>query len=270
MVAVNIDIAAQLKGTLEKQVNGLGRQRLQLAQQKAIQMLNSFRIDFSGQTAAVIEQVNKVGKLVHHKNVVSDKKITPGQSSICQIEGSKILSQDYARDHQITKQLPPFTETPQLLFRLSDHEKVSNRLFHQLCDEKGPLLVLVKTKYATFGGYCSQSWKSIGGYRKCKTSYLFRLSEPLRFISKVSFEDKNSYDRALFFNGDKYGVVFGQGDLNIDFDDIKKSSSKLGQTFHLPEGVKRAKNDYLFLTGSKQTEFGADILEVEVFGLKCK
>ena len=89
---------------------------------------------------------------------------------------------------------------------------------------------MVKTKHATFGGYCSQSWKSVGGYRKCKNSYLFRLSEPLRFTSKIDFEDQNNYTRALFFS-EKYGMVFGQGDLIINFDDLSKSSSKLGQSF---------------------------------------
>lgn len=100
-------------------------------------------------------------------------------------------------------------------------------MFHEICDEKGPLLILVSTKKAIFGGYCAQSWKSIGGYRKCRKSFLFRLSEPLRFTSKVIKEENKGYNRALFFS-DKYGIVFGQGDLIIDFDNIKKSSSKLG------------------------------------------
>ena len=60
---------------------------------------------------------------------------------------------------------------------------VKNEEFHQLCDDKGPLLVLVRTESAVFGGYSAQSWKSQGGFRRCKQSYLFRLTEPYRFIS---------------------------------------------------------------------------------------
>ena len=134
-----------------------------------------------------------------------------------------IIPGDYIRDHQISKYLPAFTASPRLLLRLSEHPGLKNEEFHSLCDDQGPLLVLAKTTNATFGGFCAQSWKSIGGYRKCKKSYLFRLSEPLRFMSKV----QGSSDRSLFFS-QKYGMVFGQGDLIINFSDLKKCSSKIG------------------------------------------
>jgi hypothetical protein len=67
-------------------------------------------------------------------------------------------------------------------------------------------------------------------------STLFRLSEPMRFLSKVNITKNDNILRALFFN-EKYGIVFGQGDLNINFDEIAKSSSKLGQTYTLPDAV---------------------------------
>ena len=64
--------------------------------------------------------------------------------------------------------------------------------------------------------------------------------------------------------------VFGQGDLNLDFDDISKSSSKLGQTFELhTEKQSSADKSHLYkLTGSKQAEFGDEILELEIYTLK--
>ena len=211
-------------------------------------MLNSFRVDFSGQTKPIIELISGLGNIVQHHGSLHNQAnkdlqqtsvdqrliIKDIKHSICKLEGSTILPQDYTRDHQITKHLPPFTQTPTLLLRLSDSKDLSNRQFHALCDDQGPLLLLVSTKQAIFGGYAAQDWRTVGGYRKCKESYLFRLSEPLRFMSKVANKETKQ-QRALYFSKN-YGMVFGQGDLNINFDDISKSSSKLGQTFQMAPG----------------------------------
>lgn len=57
MVGVNRDVLEQLK-TMKKTENlGVGRQRMQTAQIKTVSMLNSFRLDFSGQVLAVKEKI---------------------------------------------------------------------------------------------------------------------------------------------------------------------------------------------------------------------
>jgi hypothetical protein len=61
----------------------------------------------------------------------------------------------------------------------------------------------VRTKQAIFGGFSAQSWSSIGGYRKCQKSMLFRLTDPIKFISKIKVKN-----RAVYFSI-KYGLVFG-------------------------------------------------------------
>ena len=90
-------------------------------------------------------------------------------------------------------------------------------------------------------------------------------------MSKVIMEEKKGFHRALFFNT-KYGMVFGQGDLIINFDDISKCSSKLGQTFSIPVGTKEGqlpnKADQLKLTNCKDYQFGADIVELEVYSMR--
>lgn len=50
---------------------GLGKKRLQLAQQTTFAMMNSFRVDFSGQENALREQINSAGRLVRSKNTIS-------------------------------------------------------------------------------------------------------------------------------------------------------------------------------------------------------
>lgn len=82
-------------------------------------------------------------------------------------------------------------------------------------------------------------------------------------MSKVVHQETKQ-QRALYFSKN-YGMVFGQGDLNINFDNIAKSSSKLGQTFQLAPG---RENNETQLTGSGQIQFGQDIIELEVYALK--
>ena len=40
--------------------------------------------------------------------------------------------------------------------------------------------------------------------------------------------------RAIYFS-DKHGLVFGTGDLNINFTNIEKSCSKLGSMYEIPK-----------------------------------
>ena len=54
-------------------------------------------------------------------------------------------------------------------------------------------------------------------------------------------------------------MVFGMNDLSINFTDLKKSSSKLGQVYGVPSGC----NEYA-LAGKEK---GWEIEEIEVFSL---
>ena len=54
--------------------------------------------------------------------------------------------------------------------------------------------------------------------------------------------------------------MFGQGDLTINFDDVSKSSSKLGKIYRLPEN-----SNSNILTGSQSDEFGHELIEIEVY-----
>jgi hypothetical protein len=69
MVAVNQDQLKKVRQGTKVDSNGLGRQRLQMAQTKTINMLNSFKVDFSGQSVKVLAQIENVGQL--KKNDIS-------------------------------------------------------------------------------------------------------------------------------------------------------------------------------------------------------
>ena len=62
-------------------------------------------------------------------------------------------------------------------------------------------------------------------------------------------------------------MVFGQGDLNLNFSDMASSSSKLGQTFQVPHGQWSKQEAESALSGSTTTQFGKDIIELEIYSV---
>ena len=65
-----------------------------------------------------------------------------------------------------------------LLYRASRDGWALQR-FHELCDGKGPTVVVAKSRGGhIFGGYTEKSWAGAGGYQDCRDSFLFRLSGP--------------------------------------------------------------------------------------------
>ncbi len=92
-----------------------------------------------------------------------------------------------------------------LLFRATDHGK-SNLKFHELCDGKGPLLVLFLTsKDILCGGFCSISWKSCNDGEWGVDPKCFIFSLKLLKIYKRQNDTKN-----LLFNT-THGPYFGTG-----------------------------------------------------------
>jgi hypothetical protein len=100
-----------------------------------------------------------------------------------------------------------------LLFRATDHDK-SNKKFHELCDGKGPLLVLFLTrKDILCGGFCSISWKSSANDEWGVDPKCFIFSLKLLKIYKRQNDTKN-----LFFHN-TCGPYFGTGpSLGINSD----------------------------------------------------
>jgi hypothetical protein len=81
---------------------------------------------------------------------------------------------------------------------------MSTSVFHSLCDNKGPLLVLFKTrKDILCGGFSSIPWKNSGNFTVDKKCFIFSLK--LRKIYKRLNDNDN-----LFFN-QSFGPLFGKG-----------------------------------------------------------
>ena len=76
----------------------------------------------------------------------------------------------------------------------------SNDVMHDLCDNKGPILILAMTADGhKFGAYSGQGWDSVGGWRQSKKSFLFGLDDGkgrLPFVCKVIGQEEESFDTA--------------------------------------------------------------------------
>ena len=66
--------------------------------------------------------------------------------------------------------------TTELLYRKTDNGDSYNT-FHQLCDNQGPTVILIKgNKGFIIGGYTPLSWDSNSGYKKDNETFLFSLT----------------------------------------------------------------------------------------------
>jgi hypothetical protein len=64
----------------------------------------------------------------------------------------------------------------QLLFRAT-RDGFENSAFHSHCDNKGPLLIIIKTqKEVLIGGFCSISWKDSGSWTEDPKCVVFSIS----------------------------------------------------------------------------------------------
>ena len=145
-----------------------------------------------------------------------------------------------------------------LLFRGSK-DGFSAGQFHSLCDNKGPTLVLVKSRLGFyFGGFNSTSWNSSGQWSQTPNCFLFSLNH------KTKHEIYQNPQHAIYHHSG-YGPTFGGGhDLHISSDCHKNLSSysNLGHTYKCPFGYNndQSKN---YLAGTHHFE----VEDYEVFQL---
>jgi hypothetical protein len=150
-----------------------------------------------------------------------------------------------------------------LLYRVS-HLGPSAELFHQLCDNKGPTLMFIKTSTGhIFGSFNSLYFKSISKYELSYDNFLFsisdgRLRRPMR--CKII---KQLAEYALKQATNEYSPGFGisnDADLFIAFKKLNNSYSHLGKVYKCPKGY----NPKTFLAG-KENQW--DILDIEIYSI---
>jgi len=80
--------------------------------------------------------------------------------------------------------------------------------FHELCDDKGSTMVIIKSSEGwLFGGFTSQSWKALA-YKTDPKAFLFTLTNP-HSIPPSSFVVNNSLRQYAILCNNAYGPIFG-------------------------------------------------------------
>ena len=137
----------------------------------------------------------------------------------------------------------------ELLFRATrDGDKVEN--FHNLCDNKSPILILGKTpNNFIFGGYTSVILNyTKNEYIKDNNAFIFSLNQKKRFFSKDKYITRS--------NRPDYFIIFGNGKNSLQIKDNILSSKHWSN----PNG---SYGDNLNLTEDKDFF----IVEFEVFNI---
>ncbi|CAF3206034.1 unnamed protein product [Rotaria sp. Silwood2] len=119
------------------------------------------------------------------------------------IEQKQKLNEFYGKNDQLWK----------LIYKAT-RDGFEGTTFHKHSDNQGPTMVIIQsTGGFLFGGYASESWKSIGNYINAQNSFLFLLTnangnQPTKFLY-------NNNGHALYDNN-SYGPTYGNGhDLYI-------------------------------------------------------
>ena len=133
--------------------------------------------------------------------------------------------------------------------------------FHELCDNQGPTLCLMKTsKDYICGGFASESWKSLdeGNYEQDSKAFIFSLTKESRHLTIES-------DHAIYQNKEEM-FDFGLYDLYVWDDcnvEIKpENDDNFGFSYQLPA--------YMVYLSEKANSYlgGAEsytVKEIEVF-----
>ena len=138
-----------------------------------------------------------------------------------------------------------------MLYRGS-RENFSASKFHLYCDDKGPTIVLCKSKNGfIFGGYASKSWESPEKFKSVEAAASFLFSLTFRTKHEIY---KNPL-HALYFDK-SYGPIFGGGHDLIIYDNASNTHnnySSFGHTYQPPDlyGSETSKK---YLAGSYKFE----------------
>jgi len=179
-----------------------------------------------------------------------------GLSKKLLIDESNILV-DYDHIKALAQFFPASELNGQLrLLYCGTRDGMNAHSFHEKCDNKGPIVVVVKTVQGyIFGGYSGIEWRQSGGYVSSYEAFLFSLNCHTSTNPMKLHRSPTNSEGSLYFQP-SYGPCFGRGRDLFLF--CPSNSSNLGHTYVLPKGWNSQS-----LTGSCQLE----LAEVEVFSM---
>ena len=116
----------------------------------------------------------------------------------------------------LLSQLPMKVVTLTLLYSGSTHGWEPSK-FHELCDEKGPTITVMKSKAGrVFGGFAMQSWESKTEWKADEKAFIYSIDR--QQIYRVIDAQK-----AVFCRSD-LGPCFGWGALGLGGDPLNREN----------------------------------------------
>ena len=149
----------------------------------------------------------------------------------------------------------------ELLYEAKEHD-FSGPAFHSACDNKGPTLIVAKSKKeCIFGWFTTIEWKSSGGWKKNDsgaTTWLFKVESP-NSVPKFIMKDDHYYglyDSNSYLPSIEPLILENRGNQGEPCSAGNGSSGLI-----MPEGMAQISSDYF----AGQCYFG--LMELEVYSV---
>ena len=150
-------------------------------------------------------------------------------------------------------QSPKFT----LLYVGSQHE-FKSRMFHELCDNRGPTISVVRTEFNhTFGFYTSVAWESSGNYKLIPNARTFMFK--LLSEEQITKLDQKGDSADVFHYSSRMCATNHSILINDNANQVQNIGVFSTRQFQVPEGL--TIDNKTFLGGAQQFK----ISEIEVY-----
>ncbi|KAJ5078946.1 pep-cterm sorting domain-containing protein [Anaeramoeba ignava] len=130
-----------------------------------------------------------------------------------------------------------------LQFVSDSNDNYSCKEFHEICDNQGPIVVIIKSEGYIFGGFSSVGWIKNQNQNQNQNPYFIEDDKAFLFTLKSKNEEQQilkvipeQKETALVYYS-KRGPIFGDGwDLSIS-GNLKSGFSNLGLNYQLPDDI---------------------------------
>ena len=198
---------------------------------------------------------NEINDEVERIKVFGKVKIENLESSF---DFSNIIKDNIEKQNLIVNWIKEKTKKKEiqfkLIFKMTEHGS-EGKAFHKYCDNKGPNLILIKTKTnRIFGGFTPLSWenKAMSKYDESNQTFIFSLN-----LNK-KYDMINMKKKAIQGFAEGYGPNFGDYDFGLH------KNLKEGESY-ANESCNYLSNHNLDLTGGKGNNESFKTEEFEVF-----
>ena len=150
-----------------------------------------------------LAKLNKIIEKFNFKNEFFENNLKYLKDQIDEINDNSFYSSiliNIDEKNMISNWINPFTKIKyKLLFRASQ-DGDSMETFHEKCDNKGPTLILIKSKKGKrFGGYNPLSWDSSYTYKNHPFTFLFSLDKKKKYNLIKGYEQYSTVAGNSYF-----------------------------------------------------------------------